>query len=61
MIASANTIRMTYLTREMAEERQESTTSDGAVFRMSEKAITDLLQSDTDLSSLSEESSDMER
>ena len=52
---------MTYLTREMAEERWESTTSDGAVFRMSEKAITDLLQSDTDLSSLSEESSDMER
>ena len=53
---------MTYLIREMAEERQESTTSDGAVFRKSEKAITGfLLESDTDLSSLSEESSDMER
>ena len=38
----------------MAEGRQESGTSDGAASRKIEKAITDfLLESDSDLSSLS--------
>ena len=46
---------------EMAEGRQESSTSDGAAFRMSDKAMIEfLLESDSDLSSLSEESSDEE-
>ena len=46
---------------EMAEGRQGSSTSEGAVSRMSDKAIIDfLLESDSDLSSLSEESSDEE-
>ena len=49
------------LISEIAEGRQESSTSDGAVTRMSYEAIVDfLLESDFDLSSLSEESSDEE-
>ena len=49
------------LISEIAEGRQESSTSDGAVTRMSDEAIVDfLLESDFDLSSLSEESSDEE-
>ena len=52
---------ITSLMSEMAEGRQESSTSDGAAFRMSDKAIIEfLLESDSDLSSLSEESSDEE-
>ena len=43
---------------EMAEGRQGSSTSEGAASRMSDKALIDfLLESDSDLSSLSEESS----
>ena len=43
----------------MTEGRQESRTSVGAACRTSENAISDfLLESDPDLSSLSEESSD---
>ena len=46
---------------EMVEGRQGSSTSDGDASRMSDKAIIDfLLESDSDLSSLSEESSDEE-
>ena len=45
----------------MAEGRQGSSTSDGAASRMNNKAITDfLLESDSDLWSFSEESSDAE-
>ena len=46
---------------EMVEGRQGSSTSDGDASRMSDKATIDfLLESDSDLSSLSEESSDEE-
>ena len=46
---------------EMAERRQGNSTSEGALSRMSDKAIIDfLLESDSDLSSLSEKSSDEE-
>ena len=46
---------------EMAEGRQGSSTSEGTASRMSDKAIIDFLrESDSDLSSLSEESSDEE-
>ena len=46
---------------EMAEGRQGSSTSYGTASRMSNKAIIDVLcESDSDLSSLSEESSDEE-
>ena len=45
----------------MAEGRQEVCTSDGAVSRINEKTIIDfLIESDFDLSSLSEEASDEE-
>ena len=45
----------------MAEVRHGSSTSDGPASGMSDKAIIDfLLESDSDLSSLSEESSDEE-
>ena len=59
---SANEIRMIIsLISEIAEGRQGSGTSDGATSRMSSEAIIDfLLESDSDLSSLSEESSDEE-
>ena len=52
---------ITSFVSEMAEGRQGSSTSEGAVSRMSDKAIIDfLLESDSDLSSLSEKSSDEE-
>ena len=60
---SANKIEMiTSFIKEMANERQGSSTSEGDTSsRMSDKAIIDfLLESDSDLSSLSEESSDEE-
>ena len=59
---SANEIRMiTSLISKIAEGRQGSGTSDGATSRMSSEAVIDFsLESDSDLSSLSEESSDEE-
>ena len=59
---SVNEIKMiTSLISEIAEGRQGSSTSDGAASRMSNEAVIDfLLESDSDLSSLSEESSDEE-
>ena len=61
-ITSANKVEMiTSFISEMAEGMEGSGTSDGAASRMSDKAIIDfLLESDSDLSSLSEESSDEE-
>ena len=52
---------ITPLISKMAEVRHGSSTSDGPASGMSDKAIIDfLLESDSDLSSLSEESSDEE-
>ena len=52
---------ITTLISKMAEARHGSSTSDGPASGMSDKAIIDfLLESDSDLSSLSEESSDEE-
>ena len=61
-ITSANKIEMiTTLISKMAEARHGSSTSDGPTSGMSDKATIDfLLESDSDLSSLSEESSDEE-
>ena len=61
-ITSGNKVEMiTSFISEMAEGMEGSGTSDGAASRMSDKAIIDfLLESDSDLSSLSEESSDEE-
>ena len=61
-ITSANKVKMiTSFISEMAEGRQGSSTSEGAASKMSDKAIIDfLLESDSDLSSLNEKSSDEE-
>ena len=61
-IKSANEIKMiTSLISKMAEGRQGSSTTDGTASRMSDEAITNfLLEPDSDLSSLSEESSNEE-
>ena len=61
-IKSANEIKMiTSLISKMAEGRQESSTADGTASRTSDEAITNfLLEPDSDLSSLSEESSNEE-
>ena len=61
-IKSANKVEMiTPFINEMAEGRQGNSTSEGTTSRMSHNTITDfLLESDSDLSWLSEESSDEE-
>ena len=61
-ITPANKVEMiTSFISEMAEGRQGSSTSEGAASRMGDKAIIDfLLESDSDLSSLNEKSSDEE-
>ena len=61
-IKSANEIKMiTSLISKMADGRQGSSTTDGTASRMSDEAITNfLLGPDSDLSSLSEESSNEE-
>ena len=61
-ITSANKVKMiTSFISEMAEVRQGCSTSEGAASKMSNKAIIDfLLESDSDLSSLNEKSSDEE-